>query len=78
VRGDADLLKQLLLNLVDNALTYTPPGGRVDLSLAVADGRAPYGVFSPLCGSHPALIKGAYAGDGVVERAKGEHERRGS
>src|ERR671939_428008 len=38
VRGDADLLKQLLLNLVDNALTYTPPGGQVDLSLHVADG----------------------------------------
>ena len=78
MRGDADLLKQLLLNLVDNALTYTPPGGGVDLSLAVADGRAPYGVFSPLCGSHPALIKGAYAGDGVVERGKSEHERPGS
>src|SRR3989440_1148202 len=40
VRGDADLLKQLLLNLVDNALTYTPPGGHVDLALYVADGHA--------------------------------------
>jgi two-component system OmpR family sensor kinase len=35
--GDRDRLKQLLLNLVVNALQYTQPGGRVLLSLRVVD-----------------------------------------
>ncbi len=33
VQGDADRLKQLLLNLVGNAIAYTPEGGTVTLSL---------------------------------------------
>jgi two-component system, OmpR family, sensor kinase len=37
VVGDRDRLKQLLLNLVVNALQYTQPGGRVVLSLRVID-----------------------------------------
>ncbi|GAC1624221.1 MAG: ATP-binding protein [Ktedonobacteraceae bacterium] len=33
VPGDADLLKQLVLNIVDNALTYTQAGGNVNIAL---------------------------------------------
>jgi two-component system OmpR family sensor kinase len=34
VVADADALRTLLRNLVDNAVRYSPPGGRVDVSVA--------------------------------------------
>ncbi|MGC3999387.1 MAG: ATP-binding protein [Anaeromyxobacter sp.] len=38
--GDAAALRTLLANLVDNAVRYTPAGGRVDVSTGVEAGRA--------------------------------------
>jgi two-component system phosphate regulon sensor histidine kinase PhoR len=38
VLGDSGLLRDILQNLLDNAIQYTPPGGRIDVS-AVAKAR---------------------------------------
>ncbi len=50
VLGDADRLRQLLLNLVDNAIKYTPSGGDVTLTLKRAGGWVQISVADTGCG----------------------------
>jgi two-component system, OmpR family, sensor kinase len=38
VRGDEELLRRMVLNLLDNAIRYTPPGGKVFTSVESQDG----------------------------------------
>jgi signal transduction histidine kinase len=40
VHGDRDLLIEAVANLVDNAIKFTPAGGRVDIELIRADGES--------------------------------------
>jgi len=39
VMGDEGRLEQVLLNLTENAIKFTPPGGRVEISVQVEGGR---------------------------------------
>lgn len=45
VHGEAVLLRELVGNLVHNAISYTPPGGRVTVRVALREGRAELGVI---------------------------------
>lgn len=54
VQGDADSLATMLGNLVDNAIRYTPPGGRVDVTLHADAGSAVLRVIDNGPGIPPA------------------------
>ena len=43
IQGDREHFKRLLVNLIDNAIKYTPAGGRVTLSLRCDGKRGPGG-----------------------------------
>lgn len=48
--GDPSLMFDALGNLIDNAIKFTPTGGRVDVSLGVRAGRIEIGVSDTGCG----------------------------
>lgn len=73
VVGDRDLLKQLVINLVDNSLKYTPAGGQVTLSLYRDGGRARIEVRDTGPGiapeQIPRIFRRFYRGEGAGARS---------
>src|SRR5215813_8043396 len=53
VRGDERKVKQLLLNLLSNALKFTPEGGRIDVRAAMNEGMAEISVADTGVGIAP-------------------------
>ncbi len=53
ILGDERKIKQILLNLLSNALKFTPEGGRVDVRASVADGMAEISVTDTGVGIAP-------------------------
>jgi two-component system, OmpR family, sensor kinase len=75
VTGDPDRLKQLVLNLADNAVRYTPAGGTVTLSLKREDGWAQLSVSDTGPGIPPEHLPHIFDRFYRVDRAR---SRQGS
>ena len=75
IQADEDLLLQLMLNLLDNAIKYTPPGGKVNLGWGIDDGRVQLRVQDTGIGiadEHlPYLFDRFYRVDRARSRAEG-------
>ncbi|HUP08330.1 MAG TPA: hybrid sensor histidine kinase/response regulator [Caldimonas sp.] len=60
VRGDAPRLTQVVGNLINNAAKYTPDGGRIRISLSVADATAVIDVSDNGLGIPPDMLPGVF------------------
>ncbi|HEY6951104.1 MAG TPA: ATP-binding protein [Bacteroidota bacterium] len=72
IDGDATRLKQLFLNLIDNAIKYTPPHGRILLSLERQNGSAVVSVKDTGIGIHRKFQGKIFERFYRVERARSE------
>jgi len=57
ITGDGDRLRQVLLNLLDNARKYTPAGGKIDISVERHNGDAVLRVADTGIGVPPADVE---------------------
>jgi heavy metal sensor kinase len=73
--GDSELLRRRMLNLLDNAIRYTPPGGEVSASLEVASGNLRLQVADTGVGIPPEaaahIFERFYRGDQARSRQDG-------
>jgi signal transduction histidine kinase len=56
VLGDQSRLKQVVVNLIDNAIKYTPQGGRVTVNVCAVEGGAQLEVADNGLGMSPEVI----------------------
>jgi PAS domain S-box-containing protein len=54
IAGDPDKVSRVLINLVDNAVKYSPDGGRIDVGVAVAGSQVRFSVTDRGLGIPPA------------------------
>jgi heavy metal sensor kinase len=74
-RGDEELLRRLVLNLLDNAIRYTPKQGRVSANVQIEDGLARISVCDTGIGIGPEaaahVFERFYRGDAARSRQDG-------
>ncbi len=77
-RADSGRLRQVLLNLVSNALKFTPSGGRITITAAIADEQVWITVADTGIGIAAAQIPTALAAFGQIESSQARrHEGTG-
>jgi heavy metal sensor kinase len=74
VRGDAARLRRVFVNLLDNALKYTPHGGAVNVALSVANGCAAVDVRDTGAGIPPEHLPHVFERFYRVDKARAREQ----
>jgi heavy metal sensor kinase len=74
VRGDPGLLRRLFINLIDNAVRYTPPGGKVLVSSEAQDHQAVVSVADTGIGISPEHLPRIFERFYRVDKARSRSE----
>ena len=74
LRADRDRLAQVLINLLDNAVKFTPEGGRIALSAAAREGRIVVSVHDSGVGIPPEEIGRIFERFYRVDRSRDRRE----
>lgn len=77
ISGDPTLVRRLLLILLDNAVKFTPAGGRVDVDVRARDGRRSVVITDTGPGIPPELLPRVFERFTRGERARQETEGAG-
>src|SRR4029079_15385893 len=73
IEGDPERLQQILLNLLTNAVKFTPENGRIDIILRRVNGNVELEVKDNVCGTDPRFLPFIFE---RFRQADSKHTRR--
>lgn len=77
VRGDLDRLTQVVTNVLDNAIRFTPPGGRIEISARTSGGEVEVSISDQGPGISPENLRKVFDKFERIEPPPGHHAGSG-
>lgn len=74
VQGDPDMISQVLINLIDNAVSYTPPGGEVRINAGIEENELKVDIHDNGIGIPPESLSRVFERFYRVDKARSREQ----